>query len=71
MLVLQDKTELYNMKDDAGEKSNLYPGNPEKVKPLLAMLEAWKKGLVPPAFLGLLEDKKYSELHPDRFTPIK
>lgn len=34
--------ELYNLKDDIGEKNNLAQKNPEMVKKLLAMLEKWR-----------------------------
>ena len=71
MVLLPGKTERYAIQDDIAEKNNLHAISPEKAASLQAMLDAWKKGLVPPAFLGLLEDKQYSELHPDRFTPNK
>ncbi|MFC1498123.1 sulfatase [Verrucomicrobiota bacterium] len=35
--------ELYNLKDDIGEKKNLADTNPEKVKELHEMLKAWRK----------------------------
>jgi len=35
--------ELYNVKEDIGEKKNLAEKEPEKVKELLAMLKAWRK----------------------------
>ncbi len=34
--------ELYNLKNDLSEKSNLAAKNPEKVKQLLAMLDTWR-----------------------------
>jgi len=34
--------ELYNLKDDIGEKNNLVDLNPEKKQELLAMLEEWR-----------------------------
>jgi arylsulfatase A-like enzyme len=69
LVMLADKTERFAIREDISERNNLHTSNPEKTTPLQALLEAWKKGLVPPAFLGLMEDKKYTELHPDRFTP--
>jgi arylsulfatase A-like enzyme len=68
LVMLADKTERFAIRDDISEKNNLHTGSPEKTAALQALLESWKKWLVPPAFLGLMEDKKYSELHPDRFT---
>ena len=35
--------ELYNLKEDIGEKNNLAMQNPEKLHELLSMLEAWRK----------------------------
>ncbi|MEM9481308.1 MAG: sulfatase [Verrucomicrobiota bacterium] len=35
--------ELYNLKDDIGETTDLSTSNPEKVKELLAKMEAWRK----------------------------
>ena len=34
--------ELYNLKDDIGEKNNLAGSNPEKVKELLDRLDKWR-----------------------------
>ncbi len=71
LLLLQDKTERYAIREDVSERNNLHAGSPEVTSRIQTMLEVWKKWLIPPAFLGLLEDKLYSELHPDRFTPNK
>jgi arylsulfatase A-like enzyme len=71
LVIIADKTERFAIREDIAEKNNLHAGSPEKTIHLQALLDAWKKGLISPAFLGLLEDKKYSELHPDRFTPNK
>lgn len=37
------RLELYDLKNDAGEKNNLASSNPEKVKELKKMLDQWKK----------------------------
>jgi arylsulfatase A-like enzyme len=39
------KLELYNLKDDIGQKNNLSETNPEKTKELHAKLKAWQKEL--------------------------
>jgi len=36
--------ELYNLKEDVGEKTNLAKSNPEKTHQLLGLLEKWRKG---------------------------
>jgi len=35
--------ELYNLKDDIGERINLVDENPEKVTELLLILEKWRE----------------------------
>jgi len=71
LVLLPEKTERYAIGEDISEKNNLHTASPEKTIQLQALLDKWKKLLVPPAFLGLMEDKKYTELHPDRFPPNK
>jgi arylsulfatase A-like enzyme len=71
LLILPNKIERYAIRDDIAETKDLHAGSPKKTADLQALLETWKKGLVPPAFMGLMEDKEYSEKHPDRFTPNK
>jgi arylsulfatase A-like enzyme len=71
MVVIADSPKWFDIQNDIAEKNDLYPTKPEKALQLQSLLDQWKKYLIPPVFLGLLEDKKYSELHPDRFTPNK
>ncbi len=42
--------ELYNLKDDIGEKNNLAQKNPEKLKELAAMWNTWNAGNIDPAW---------------------
>jgi hypothetical protein len=39
------KIELYNLKDDIGEKHNLAEKYPEKTRELLTMLHKWQKSV--------------------------
>lgn len=71
LVILPQKTERFAIRDDISEARDLHAGDPKKTTELQALINSWKKGLVPPAFLGLMEDKEYSEKHPDRFTPNK
>jgi arylsulfatase A-like enzyme len=64
-------TERYAIPIDIAEQNNLNVIHNERTLQLLSLLENWKKLLVPPAFLGLMEDKQYTELNPNRFTPNK
>jgi arylsulfatase A-like enzyme len=69
MVMTKEMTQLFDSKIDIAEKNNVSASSPEKTQQLQALLDHWKKLLIAPVFLGLMEDKKYSELHPDRFTP--
>ncbi|MFP4365825.1 MAG: sulfatase [Bacteroidales bacterium] len=40
--------ELYNLKEDIGEKNNLADSNPDKLKELLTMLEKWREEIDAP-----------------------
>jgi len=71
MVMINEMPQLFDSKVDIAENNNLYAKNPEKTQQLLSLLNHWKKLLIPPAFLGLMEDKKYTELHPNRFTNNK
>ncbi len=44
--------ELYNLKEDIGEKNNLAGKNPEKLKELAAMWNAWNASNIPAAWGG-------------------
>lgn len=67
LLLLGDKTERYAITSDISESNNLHVASPDPSAALKNRIENWKKNLVPPAFLGLLEEKEYNEKHPERF----
>jgi arylsulfatase A-like enzyme len=67
LLVLGNTTERYDIRNDISESVNLHDTNPDPSDALRARIETWKKKLVPPAFLGLMEEKEYNEKHPERF----
>ena len=46
-----DKVELYNLKDDIGEKTNLALKEPEKLKRLITAWEAWDSTLKEPEWV--------------------
>lgn len=58
---------LFHIVDDVGEKNNLLPGSGPTFNALYKQWENWAEELTNPAFLGLLQDKEYSELKKDRF----
>lgn len=55
--------ELYNLRDDLGEKNNLAAGEPDRVKMLKSKLDAWRKdvGAVMPT-----PNPEYKEANPER-----
>jgi arylsulfatase A-like enzyme len=69
LVILPNKTERFAIRNDIAEANDLHVSSPKRTAELQVLLNAWKTGLVPPAFMGLMEDKEYSEKHPDRFTP--
>lgn len=58
---------LFDIQKDIAEKVNLAVSQAERVKALEELIKQWEMSLMDPVFMGLSEDKKYSELHPDRF----
>ncbi|MBU7577352.1 MAG: sigma-70 family RNA polymerase sigma factor, partial [Flavihumibacter sp.] len=68
LIIQEGSTELFAIRQDKEEKNNLAASAATKLQALNQLLAAWKKGLVPPAFLGLLENEEYNKLHPDRFN---
>lgn len=67
-ILKKDETYLFDIQKDIAEKINLAATQAERVKALENMIKTWEKSLMDPIFMGLSEDKKYSELHPDRFN---
>ncbi|RAI92092.1 sulfatase-like hydrolase/transferase [Algoriphagus yeomjeoni] len=59
---------LFDIQKDISESVNLYSTQTERVSRLNHLVEKWKKSIMDPVFMGLLEDKEYSKLHPDRFN---
>jgi arylsulfatase A-like enzyme len=58
-----DGAELYNLKDDIGEKTNLAGKNPDKLKELAAMWDQWNAGNIDPAW-GPVSRKKATAAKP-------
>lgn len=55
-------TQLYNLKDDIGEKNNLADKNPKKAEELLGLLQKWNIDVKAP---------KVAELNKDYIAPVK
>ncbi len=59
--------ELFSAKD-ISEKTNLISQDKQTFDKLMEQWKIWNKQMINPLFLGLLEDKQYSELNPKRFV---
>lgn len=53
----ENKTELYDLSDDIGERHDLAKSKPEQVSELDGLLREWESGLIEPQFLGLRQAK--------------
>ena len=60
---------LFDIQRDLSETTNLIGTDLTRKNKLSERIEQWKKLLMEPLFLGLLEEKEYNLKHPDRFTP--
>ncbi|MEM6379861.1 MAG: sulfatase-like hydrolase/transferase, partial [Bacteroidota bacterium] len=72
--LVQDGTEdwtLFQVTEDIGEQNDLSAQQKRKVKSLNRKYENWTRQLMGPIFMGLLENKAYDQLHPDRFKRPK
>ncbi|MEE4247855.1 MAG: sulfatase-like hydrolase/transferase, partial [Kangiellaceae bacterium] len=56
---------LFNLKTDISETENLEDSI--KMKELENIHRQWNANNIPPRFLGLLQNKTYNKLHPDRY----
>ncbi|UZD21415.1 sulfatase-like hydrolase/transferase [Algoriphagus halophytocola] len=63
----RETTYLFDIQKDIAEKVNLAYGQKDRVKAIEHLIKEWEMSLMDPVFMGLSEEKKYSELHPDRF----
>ncbi len=58
---------LYNLKKEISEKTNLKNQDREMYDSLKHQYSKWHETLMDPIFLGLLANKEYNKLNPDRF----
>ena len=68
-LLIKNQSEkmMFDLNKDISEKNNLASGNENRVNELFSDFNKWQSNMIAPRFLGLKEDKLYSEQHPDRF----
>jgi len=55
------KKELYNLKEDIGEKKDISKQYPKEVKRLNNILKEWESKLIDPVFLGLIHTKAWKK----------
>ena len=58
---------LFDLKQDISEEKNLGSSKSDRVKQLYSDIKIWESKVIDPVFMGLGDDDKYNELHPDRF----
>ncbi len=59
---------LFDLPKDIAEKNNLLQQQPVMMQSLQQQLNAWKKLLMNPVFLGLGDDNLYTKKHPNRYV---
>jgi len=62
--------EVYNLADDISESNSLELSDDNHYSALKADYEKWASELKDPIFLGLMQNKKYNQLHPERFVIV-
>jgi len=60
---------LFNLNADISETENIEDDS--KVDELSELFNQWNRKNLDPVFLGLLENKTYNELHPDRYENVE
>lgn len=69
MIMEAEAEYLFDIQSDLSESKNLIGTDITLKNKLSERIEQWKKLLMDPLFLGLLEEKEYNLRNPDRFTP--
>lgn len=62
--------EVYNLADDISESHSLALSEENHYPELKAAYEQWASELKDPLFLGLMQNKEYTQLNPDRFKVV-
>ncbi len=71
-MITQPNTDfLFQIKADTGEKNNLAEKDSKTLNGLKSKAIQWNKKLMDPTFLGLLQDKEYSQSHPNRYQVVE
>jgi len=65
--IKKNKGLLFNVNSDLGEKKDIKEKDSVQFLKLKKAWFDWNEKMKSPSFLGLIHNKKYNELHPDRF----
>jgi len=65
-----DTAEIYNLKEDISESNSLALTEANHYSELKSEYQFWEDVMKDPVFLGLLQGRKYSKLHPERFKMV-
>ena len=68
LLIRKSDTMLFDMMHDLSETLNLKDSLSREVDLLEKEIQKWNKFNLDPVFMGLKDNKRYNELHPDRFA---
>ncbi|MHB0756728.1 sulfatase-like hydrolase/transferase [Polaribacter sp. M15] len=66
-VTLKKKSLLFNLTTDISETNNIIQTKLEAFKQLEKAYNHWNSQMLDPIFMGLLQDSKYSNSHPNRF----
>jgi hypothetical protein len=58
---------LFDIQKDVSEKKNMALEQGPKLIEMSEIINSWKRQLINPRFMGLMEEDAYLKLHPDRF----
>jgi arylsulfatase A-like enzyme len=64
----EGKQLLFNVASDISESKNIIENHKAKFDQAFKQWKLWENQLINPTFLGLMQDKKYSEQNPNRFV---
>ncbi|KJF43963.1 sulfatase-like hydrolase/transferase [Draconibacterium sediminis] len=70
LIKADSKNMLFNLTNDISEENNLEEQKPDRILQLTKEFQNWNRNMKDPIFMGLSQDKKYNELHPERFEKL-
>lgn len=62
--------QIYDLSKDTSESTPIDPASLPQFASLMEKLDGWEAGLMPPRYLGLMQEAEYNRQNPDRFNLI-